>query len=90
MSEPVELLFTLNGEDVTVLADAAGPVLVAQHRALVISRNTGRVNADWELRNERGFYIDEDTGCGQLAAVRMFLTLRIGAGGSRWGEEMKP
>jgi hypothetical protein len=77
------VLFIVNGEDVPVQADPDLPLALAKRRALTLSRNTGRPDQDWELRHETGVLVDEEAASSTVDGRRLFLTLRVGAGGWR-------
>lgn len=79
------LMFIVNGEDVPVEVNPNQPLHVARSKALAQSHNTGRPHDEWEVRDITGSLIVdlsrpiESYGFGP--DTRLFLTLRVGAGG---------
>lgn len=78
------IVFVVNGEDVSLTANPAEPLGAARNKALAVSRNTGRPPDEWEIRDEAGVMLDPGQkiatfGWGQR--VRLFLALKVGAGG---------
>lgn len=85
------LVFIINGEDFTVKAHVDEQLRVAVEKALVESGNTGRRDpSEWEVRNSEGVLLEmarEIRGLGLEDGARLFLSLKVGAGGvdaSRW------
>lgn len=81
----VRILFIVNGEDVPVNANLHEPLASARDRALAESKNIGRNFSEWEIRNDQGVLLDpaEKVGAfGFASGVKLFLTLKVGAGGS--------
>jgi uncharacterized protein DUF2604 len=81
----IKLVFIINGMDYSILSAVEAPLNMAVERALVESRNTGRPSGEWEVRNSGGVLLEtartiEDLGLKNGA--RLFLSLRVGAGGS--------
>jgi hypothetical protein len=80
------LVFIVNGEDVHVDADDAAPLATARDWALRKSRNTGRLPDEWELCDVQGRPILDVlrpvSAYGFAPGTRLFLTLRVGAGGA--------
>jgi len=84
MIEEVNILFIVNGEDVSISIDKQAALAEARDKALVESRNTGRPLEDWEIREESGVLLESSRTINDLnfvPGVRLFLTLRVGAGG---------
>ncbi len=80
----VRLIFIINGQDFAVEAHAHAPLLEAVRRALVESGNQGRPAEEWEVRNVSGVLLDKSKTPLELGLVdgtRLFLSLRVGAGG---------
>ena len=78
------LIFIINGQDFTVEANAHAPLLEAVQRALVESGNQGRPAEEWEVRNVSGVLLDKSKTPLELGldnGTRLFLSLRVGAGG---------
>jgi hypothetical protein len=79
-----DILFIVNGEDVPIRIEKKAPLAEARNKALSVSKNTGRPLEDWEVREESGAWLEpscpiEDFNF--VSGVRLFLTLRVGAGG---------
>jgi hypothetical protein len=80
----IAILFIVNGEDVIVHAELAEPLAAARNKALAETRNTGRPPDEWEVRDETGVLLDPSlpmTDFQFRPGVRLFLSLRVGAGG---------
>jgi hypothetical protein len=80
----IRLIFIINGQDFAVEANIDAPIMVAVKRALVESGNQGRPAEEWELRNVAGVLLDKSKTPLELGLVneaRLFLSLRVGAGG---------
>jgi hypothetical protein len=79
------LVFIVNGEDVPVDANESAPLTNARDAALRLSRNTARPPNDWELYDIQGRPISDTSrtpvAFGFAPDTRLFLTLRVGAGG---------
>lgn len=78
------IVFVVNGEDVTVTANSHEPLGAARNKALAVSKNTGRPPEEWEIRNAEGTPLDPGQKImlfGFGPRVRLFLTLKVGAGG---------
>jgi len=74
--------FIVNGEDIPVDVEDDLPLEWAKRRALRRSHNTSRPARDWELRHDSGQLVDDSICCAQVPEHgRLFLTLRVGAGG---------
>ena len=86
--EKLTIVFIVNGEDVPVEASVHAPLLAARNKALADSHNTGRPPEEWEIRDERGELLPPDRKVEAFNfadRVRLFLTLRVGAGGGDAG-----
>ena len=82
--EKITIIFIVNGEDVPVDASVHAPLLAARNKALADSHNTGRPPEEWEVRDERGVLLPPEQKVETFNfpdRVRLFLTLRVGAGG---------
>ena len=79
------LIFIVNGEDVQVSTDSEASLEWVRDKALRLSHNTGRLPGDWEVRDLDGQLIEDlSRTIGELgltSGTRMFLTLKVGAGG---------
>ena len=80
------LVFIINGEDFKVKAHPDELLKVAVEKALVESGNTGRRDAaEWEVRDSSGVLLEmarEIKGLGLENGARLFLSLKVGAGGT--------
>ena len=79
------LIFIINGVDVRIEANLNQPLHVARNKALEESNNTGRPMDEWEVHNEEGQALDPDIKVEELGLVdgsRLFLNLKVGAGGA--------
>lgn len=79
----VELVFIVNGEDVSVKSTPMQSLRGARNDALRFSGNTGRHSNDWEVRDINGrLMVELDGPVRDIASgSRFFLTLKVGAGG---------
>ncbi len=80
------LVFIINGEDVWVKTNPHAPLHAARAKALAESGNTGRPPEEWEIRSESGELLDPSSTPETLHLkenTRLFLTLKVGAGGGR-------
>ncbi len=80
------LVFIINGEDVWVKTNHHAPLHAARSKALAESGNTGRPHEEWEIRSESGAFLDPNATPEDLHLkenTRLFLTLKVGAGGRR-------
>jgi hypothetical protein len=78
------LIFIINGEDVAVDVLFADSLASAKELALQASHNTGRPSAEWEVRNEKGYLLDQTATLTALELQnneRLFVTLQVGHGG---------
>ena len=81
----IELIFIINGEDFDVEAHLDEVLSAAVEKALHKSRNTGRPADEWEVRNAEGVLLEQARTIAELGLKnreRLFLSLRVGAGGS--------
>lgn len=79
------LTFIINGQAVSIEADPHGALKLAVEKALVESNNTGRPAEEWEVRDVGGVLLEQHRTPDQLHIVngaRLFLSLRVGAGGA--------
>lgn len=83
----IKLVFIINGEDFPVETNAEEPLIVPVERALVLSGNTGRRDPrEWEVRDSSGVLLEVDRTVKDLGlkdGTRLFLSLKVGAGGFR-------
>jgi hypothetical protein len=80
----VRLIFIINGQDVSVEANAAAPLADAVQKALVESGNTARPASEWEVRDIKGVLLPQNRTPRELdlhSGTRLFLSLQVGAGG---------
>jgi hypothetical protein len=81
------LIFIVNGDDTRVVTNPSLPLRIAVERALVESGNSGRQNPDeWEVRDLAGVLLDMQLSPEKLRlseGSRLFLSLRVGAGGCK-------
>lgn len=79
------LTFVVNGEEVHLEVPVGEQLHAAVHEALARSKNTGRPAPEWELRFESGEIIADQSkpvgDYGLAPGTRLYLTLRVGAGG---------
>jgi len=81
----ITLIFIVNGVDVPVEANLNEPLKVARNKALEESNNTGRPMDEWEVHNDEGQALETDQkieALGLVDGARLFLNLKVGAGGS--------
>ena len=84
-SKTITIIFIVNGEDVSIKASSRTLLRTARNKALADSHNTGRPPEGWEIRDERGILLLPDQkikSFGFSDRVRLFLTLKVGIGGS--------
>ena len=82
----IRLVFIINGVDYPVEVNVEAPLAVAVERALAESHNTGRPPDEWEVRNAAGVLLEKGRTIEDLGlknGARLFLSLRVGAGGTR-------
>ena len=80
----IKLTFIINGQDFAIEMNLNTPLKAAVHRALAESGNTGREPDEWEVRDVGGVLLEKDRtlkDLGLLDGARLFLSLRVGAGG---------
>ena len=81
----IHLTFVVNGEEVPLEVPLDQQLHAVVQEALAKSKNTGRPPEEWELRFESGAIIaDQSKNVGDYGFVpgaRLYLTLRVGAGG---------
>jgi hypothetical protein len=79
------LVFIINGEDFKVSTNVDDLLRVAVEEALKVSGNTGRRDpSEWEVRNSAGVLLEmarEIRALGLTCGARLFLSLKVGAGG---------
>jgi hypothetical protein len=81
----VVLIFIINGENFSVETDVNAPLMSAVQRALAESHNTGRDPSEWEVRDSNGVLLEVHRPPKELGLTdnaRLFLSLRVGAGGA--------
>lgn len=80
------LIFIINGEDFRVACSREELLRLAVEKALQESGNTGRRDvSEWEVRNEDGVLLEmgrEIEKLGLIDEARLFLSLKVGAGGT--------
>lgn len=80
----IKIVFIINGQDFPIEANVNAPLMEAVKRALAESNNTGREPDEWEVRDANGVLLEKHRtpkDIGLLEGVRLFLSLRVGAGG---------
>jgi len=80
----VKLIFIINGENFSVEASDDATLRHAVERALRESGNTGRPPDEWEVRDSNGVLLEMGRTIEHLGlknGARLFLSLRVGAGG---------
>jgi hypothetical protein len=79
------LVFVLNGEDIDLRVNPEASLSHAVEKALIDSGNSGRKNpSEWELRDAAGKLLDMQRSAkdlGLVSGTRLYLSLRVGAGG---------
>ena len=81
----IDLNFIINGETFPVETNIEAPLSSAVEKALSKSHNTGRPISEWEVRDASGALLDisqQVKDLGLKDGARLFLSLRVGAGGS--------
>ena len=84
----VTIAFVINGVTVSIETNTHPPLREAITRALSESGNTGRPSAEWQVRDANGVLLDPDrriSDFGFSSGTRLFLSLAVGAGGTRRG-----
>lgn len=85
--QQIELVFIINGANVSVRTSVDAPLREAVTRALADSGNTGRPASDWQVRNAAGILLEVDRKIrdfGFVNGTRLFLSLAVGAGGNAY------
>jgi len=80
----ITLIFIINGENFSVETNINAPLTAAVQRALSESGNSGRPLSEWEVRDSAGALLDMTRTVEELGlknGARLFLSLRVGAGG---------
>ncbi len=80
----ITLVFIINGQDTPIEANVETPLAVAVEHALKKSGNTGREAEEWEVRDVNGVLLEKGRKIKDLGlknGARLFLSLRVGAGG---------
>ena len=78
------LVFIINGVDISIEVNLDAPLIEAVQRVLEESNNTGRPPEEWEVRNVDGVLLEMNRTPKELnlqEGARLFLSLRVGAGG---------
>ena len=81
----MQIVFIVYGENVPVECAQWMSLGTARSWALEDSRNTGRPEEDWDLRDANGTYLDPSRKIADYRfpdGVRIFASIRVGAGGS--------
>ena len=80
------LIFIINGEDFRIATNVGDLLRVAVEKALQESGNTGRRDpSEWEVRDSAGVLLEMAREIGALGlrdGARLFLSLKVGAGGN--------
>lgn len=80
----VRIIFIINGENFPVDVRDDATLGLAVERALKESGNTGRPPDEWEVRDSNGVLLEMGRTIERLGlknGARLFLSLRVGAGG---------
>ena len=80
----IKIIFIINGQDYPIEANVHAPLMVAVQQALNESDNKGRPPEEWEVRDASGVLLETNRTPKELGlseGVRLFLSLRVGAGG---------
>ena len=78
------IVFIVNGVDVQVGVNLNEPIKTGRNRALALSNNTGRPPEEWEIHDDAGQSLDPSKKVSQIGLKegdRLFLNLKVGAGG---------
>jgi hypothetical protein len=82
----ITLVFIINGENFPLEVYVELLLIGAVEKALLLSGNTGRRDPrEWEVRDARGVLLEVDRSILDLGLKdddRLFLSLRVGAGGT--------
>ena len=82
--QKIKIIFIINGQDYPIEANVHAPLMVAVQHALNESDNKGRPPEEWEVRDASGVLLETNRTPKELGlseGVRLFLSLRVGAGG---------
>jgi hypothetical protein len=82
----ITLIFIINGADFPVQTNVNAPLKQAVARALADSHNTGRPPSEWQVRDAAGVLLEVERKIADYNfqdGTRLFLSLGVGAGGSR-------
>lgn len=82
----IQIAVIVNGQPAEVEADINAPLHTIIPRALEQTGNTGQPPDNWELRDAQGTLLDTSQKISSFnfpPAVRLFLNLKAGVGGSR-------
>lgn len=85
MGEEITLIFIVNGVDVPVLAFLNSLIETNRNIALTMSNNVGRPFEEWDVHNDAGMPLkpgDTVEEAGLEDRDRVFLNLKVGAGGA--------
>jgi Protein of Unknown function (DUF2604) len=80
----IRLIFIINGQDFALETNIKAPLIASVQRVLADSGNTGRPPDEWELRDAAGVLLETHRTPEELGlndGARLFLSLRVGAGG---------
>lgn len=81
----ITLVFVINGENFPVSTNVEATLINAVEKALKDSGNVGRRDPnEWEVRDANGVLLDlhkKVRDLGLTDGTRLFLSLRVGAGG---------
>lgn len=78
------LIFIINGQDYSIQVDTQLPLAIAVQQVLQESGNTGRPAEEWEVRDSAGALLETSRSPHALGLhnrTRLFLSLKVGAGG---------
>ena len=79
----ITLIFIINGQDTSIEANIEALLAVAVEHALKTSGNS-RNAEEWEVRDAKGVLLEKSRKIKDLGlkdGARLFLSLRVGAGG---------
>lgn len=82
--QKIKIIFIINGQDFPIEANVNAPLMEAVERALAESDNKGRPPDEWEVRDASGVLLEKNRTLKDLGlheGARLFLSLRVGAGG---------
>jgi hypothetical protein len=84
MSNKIEIVFIVNGQDQTEEVNVHEPLGAARNQALAHTNNTGRKPDEWQILDGSGNPLDAAKKIGEFgfaSGVHLTLTLGSGAGG---------